>query len=134
MHEDLRRQFQAMIEGDITKCEDDFFNKYNTLTNEVLPNGYSPLFYAVMCNNLDMTKRLITHREKISAVDDEGNTVLHMALQKDTDPEIVELLCDHGARAYLKKKNKNGETPLCFSKQFARGMISDVLCVLPTAV
>lgn len=72
--------------------------------------GKTILHKAVIHDNLDLTMQLSTNTNvKINALDDQGNTALHYAVQKN--------ICDFSealihANASVQNKNNNGETPL----------------------
>ena len=70
-------------------------------------DGESPLHFAAMYGNVQITRFLLSTGADIRIVDDEGNTPLHWAAAAGQLHQ-VRLLIDHGAAADA--QNKMGQT------------------------
>ncbi|KAL9034952.1 MAG: hypothetical protein Q9214_006810 [Letrouitia sp. 1 TL-2023] len=95
--------------GDVDAIKRSFSAKDAT-PFDVLPNGSTLLHVAVSFNHIDMVRCLIQEGAKVNAVDDFGETPLHLAISLAKDYEISRLLLDHGAD--LHNFNADGKTPL----------------------
>jgi ankyrin repeat protein len=69
--------------------------------------GITPFEMAI--HNRDVLASLIT-AETVLQNDNEGNTLLHMAIENRIDPEIISLILDKNAR--INARNKEGDTAL----------------------
>jgi len=91
--------------------------------------GSSPIFTAVLNENLPMVKKLLTPDTNIDAVNDRGNTALAIALRQDSK-EMANFLLSQGAdvkkvRTFtLKGKYVDPNTPGLKPKLFAPNFVS----------
>jgi ankyrin repeat protein len=59
--------------------------------------GYTPLFYAVLCQNFDAVRLLIKYNANLNIQENYGKTVLHLAVeQPDYSIEIIDYLLRKG--------------------------------------
>ena len=74
-------------------------------------NGQTPLLRILSTYHTNAIMKLLEYRPNCNAMDKEGNSSLHIALQQwSTKPEILKALLDAGADPNL--KNHDGITPL----------------------
>lgn len=84
--------------------------------NHVMENlSYTPMQVAVQKGEIQKVKTLIDKGADIKMRDVEGNTLLHLALQKSCSKEMVELLTDKGVS--LNEKNYQGLSPIHLAAQ-----------------
>ncbi|WP_191014558.1 ankyrin repeat domain-containing protein [Treponema zioleckii] len=76
--------------------------------------GNSPLSKALESKSPEILKTLVT-KENASSKDSEGNTPLHIALQKNASIEYVKYIVDAGAD--VNARNKNGDSVLFIAVQ-----------------
>lgn len=69
-------------------------------------SGMTPLMHACRSNRITEAEYLVEAGADVGMCTAKGETALFMT----SDPEMIDLLCFHGASAYA--QNKNGETPL----------------------
>lgn len=79
----------------------------------------SPLHLAIMEENTELTKVLISLNAIVDIMDDEGNTPLAQAVfnYKDNDSFFIKILIANGANKNM--QNKHGISPLSLSKMIA---------------
>lgn len=84
----------------------------------------TPLTKALDSETIDMLRTLITKRN-IQAKDSGGNTVLHIAVNRDAPAEYIAYLIEAGAD--VNARNKNGDSVLFITVQKNRRDVGDVL-------
>ncbi len=65
-------------------------------------------------------------KKNVKTCDSEGNTALHAAIERNTDPFIVEMLIQYGAIVDI--QNAMGETPLDMAIRYKKD--SSIICLL----
>jgi ankyrin repeat protein len=76
-----------------------------------------PLYHLIKIGNIDLARYFIQTQEdkkkkaKIDYVDNNNDTLLHIAAKKGYS-EIIKILLDNGAVKFVNAKNKRNETPL----------------------
>lgn len=68
---------------------------------------------------------LLEHGADVTAVDDQGNTPLHLAARRNTGRKVIELLLQVGAASGA--RNADGLTPAELARQKKRGSLADVI-------
>lgn len=64
--------------------------------NKIDSNGHTKLHRAIIDDNVRETRLLLSFKAKVGA-DDNGNTLLHLAIQRASSPKIVNMLLEKGA-------------------------------------
>ena len=85
-------------------------------------NGWTPLDWAVMNRNPDVTYELLKGGARINARDEFGNTPLMKAAYYNENPDVVQVLVDFGADIHA--RNDEGKTALDFART---GEIRDII-------
>lgn len=86
-------------------------------TKKFYPGKYNkhyknyPLHIAATCPKIELTENFLLNGAKVYALDQDGNTPLHIALQCNND-QIALLLATGTYDFEIDKKNNKGETPL----------------------
>ena len=60
-----------------------YLEKYPSFVNCVGPSGWTPLFYAVRSNQIEVVKILLENGADPTVRDKDGNTILDIAIQKN---------------------------------------------------
>ena len=60
-----------------------YLKKYPSFVNCVGPSGWTPLFYAVRANQIEVVKVLLEHGADPKVRDKNGNTILDIAIKKE---------------------------------------------------
>ena len=60
-----------------------YLKKYPYFVNCVGPFGWTPLFYAVRSNQIEVVKALLENRADPTVRDKDGNTIMDIAIQKN---------------------------------------------------
>ena len=76
-------------------------------------DGYTPLMFAVVNNDLEMARLILSADPELNWADNNGDTALHHAV-KNSNFRMVDLLLGHGADHEL--EDRWGNTPLAFAK------------------
>ncbi len=101
-----------------------FYATHKADINAEDQNGKSPLVYALDSPDIQMLKTLVTP-ENILTKDSQGNTPLHIALQKDSPFEYIQYLIETGAD--VNARNKNGDSILFLTVQKNNRRVGDLL-------
>ncbi|XP_065211472.1 uncharacterized protein LOC135839390 [Planococcus citri] len=88
-------------------------------------NGITPLYFAVVCGQQEITKILLKHGANVDIVEQNSKTVLHVAAYKGRE-EIVEILLRNKAGTNI--VDFLGSTPLHFAAK--KGNLKIVTCLL----
>ena len=95
--------------GDVSSIQhalsSDFFSPF-----DVLPDGSTLLHVACTFNGYNVVKLLLGLNAKVNALNDFGESPLHVAVEVGNDYNIARLLLDHGAD--LSNRTIDGKTPL----------------------
>lgn len=59
-----------------------YLKKYPSFINCVGPSGWTPLFYAVRSNQIEVVKALLENGADPMVKDKDGNTIMDIAIQK----------------------------------------------------
>ncbi len=124
---DYTEALKAVIQdSDHKLVQDAMLNVWFVRTKEyVMENlSFTPLQLAVQKGEIQKVKALLDKSDDIHIRDAEGNTLLHLALQKSCSKQMVELLIDKGVS--LNEKNYQGLSPLHLAAQ-ARSLENIVL-------
>lgn len=70
-------------------------------------DGQTPLMLALLAQDKGMVNLLINTGADVNAVDNSGNTALHLAIIHKIDTEVIKLLINHSR---VNKANKDGKT------------------------
>lgn len=88
--------------------------KDKKLINSADESGYTPLHWALIRQNWDLAKFLISMGANVNARGADGGSPMHCAANHE-NTEIIKLLIKEGAQKDL--KNLWGNTPLCLASQ-----------------
>ena len=109
------------------------FHIFTFLLSEIeIPdtNGWTPIFHAVFHNRIGCIQTLIVHGAMTDAVDDEGNSLVHLAAMEG-HLESVQLLLYSGHPVcgihFLIESNNEGYKPWQLARRFYKYEISHAL-------
>jgi ankyrin repeat protein len=97
--------------------------------------GYTPLYFAVLCNKLNAVKLLLEHgvspvtpvSTDILAKNYEDEGVLKVMISRHDNVDMLRLLIENGADAKKKISFNGGHTHLEYAKAFKRNRVVDFL-------
>ena len=92
-----RKGKEKELEARLASIYADNFNP-----SAVQAEGNTLLHYAVQRDDLGLVKIVLNWEMEINAVNDDGNTALHLAAMKTSNPEMLQYLIDQGADANAK--------------------------------
>lgn len=109
-------------------------DQVKTLVNSLNNDHLTPLLTAIISWNNEnpvTVMRLLANGANVSTTDNDGNTPLHLALQRHYHRLVYSLLLFN---APLDVKNSNGETPLMIAERHRNSNCSEANCTECTSV
>ncbi|MCF6766028.1 ankyrin repeat domain-containing protein [Thiotrichales bacterium 19S3-7] len=114
----------AVRSGDILAV-DSLIGKDNEYINVKDSKGSTPLHLAVQCDNPNMVQFLILNGADLNAQNVLGQTPLHFAAIKSSQPVFISMALEKEANIYL--KDKKGRSPYSLADEHKRQALARIL-------
>ncbi len=108
---DYKENFGRAILSDDNEIFDFVKSKVNSYDYQD-SEGESPLYYAVINNDISRLKEIISKTKNNSTKDKNGKTPLHYAVERE-ELEVIKLLLEKGANVNI--KDNEGKTPIFYT-------------------